>query len=197
MSYKDIPSTSLHFTGKQEKRKPWMDDLWQRTGEEGKLRLMQQAREEAEQAKIQGAKEAAIREKLTKYRAEEEEIERQRQLKNEQRLRAIAEMNAKPSKKDVKDKKKRKKDDKKGKKAKKVDKIKKNNKKKAKEGKRKKNKSSSSSESSSESDLTSGAARNKKREHELALADERIAELEKAKMDLQKQKSELTGELPH
>eukprot|EP00746_Dinoflagellata_sp_MGD_P004402 gnl/MRDRNA2_/MRDRNA2_108480_c0_seq1.p1 gnl/MRDRNA2_/MRDRNA2_108480_c0~~gnl/MRDRNA2_/MRDRNA2_108480_c0_seq1.p1 ORF type:complete len:165 (-),score=56.41 gnl/MRDRNA2_/MRDRNA2_108480_c0_seq1:162-656(-) len=153
MSYKDIPSTSLHFTGKQKAQCPWLDIATIGSSGNGSFAfrgryftaaMQRMEQEEAEEAR---EKEMKIAEKLAKYKAQEEEIERQRQEKNEQRRKALTNVVADPQEAHAsKHKGAQKKIEKKSKEAKKTEKVKRKKTKKKKE-KKKKRKSSSSSES--------------------------------------------------
>lgn len=177
MSYKDIDSTNLHFTAKPKCPQPWeaLDCSYGiapsgvlvsggRGG--GTYHSTAWLRIQAEEAKENAAKEAKIAEKLAIYKAQEEEIEREKALKEEQRRAALFEIakNTGAAKKEQKKKKEKK--EKKGKKAKKGGKAKKSDMKKTTKRKKKGSSSSDSTSSSSSSSSPKKQRKNRKAEVE-------------------------------
>eukprot|EP00746_Dinoflagellata_sp_MGD_P167508 gnl/MRDRNA2_/MRDRNA2_98191_c0_seq1.p1 gnl/MRDRNA2_/MRDRNA2_98191_c0~~gnl/MRDRNA2_/MRDRNA2_98191_c0_seq1.p1 ORF type:complete len:190 (+),score=71.40 gnl/MRDRNA2_/MRDRNA2_98191_c0_seq1:112-681(+) len=156
MSYKDISSTTLHFTGKAKTEAPWCADHQTAmqsygltyVGGHGTYKTEALKRMQAEEAAKNAETEKKVREKLEKYKAEEAEIELQRARQDAEKKAAMEkfreEQIAKSSKKKTK-KEEKGKDKEKKKKSKKEKKDKKD---KQKSKKRKKSASHSSSSSS-------------------------------------------------
>merc|ERR1719161_1320214 len=138
MSYKDISSTNLHFTGKAEKNAPWMDvaantsDGMYFKNSYARAAIARMQREDLEAT---AEKQKQIAEKLAKYKAEEEEMELAKQKKLDLQKKASQETRAKlvadssASKRKTKKDKSEKHPSKKGKKSKKAEKKKKKEKK--------------------------------------------------------------------
>eukprot|EP00746_Dinoflagellata_sp_MGD_P042079 gnl/MRDRNA2_/MRDRNA2_201866_c0_seq1.p1 gnl/MRDRNA2_/MRDRNA2_201866_c0~~gnl/MRDRNA2_/MRDRNA2_201866_c0_seq1.p1 ORF type:complete len:179 (-),score=62.95 gnl/MRDRNA2_/MRDRNA2_201866_c0_seq1:120-656(-) len=159
MSFKDIDSTTLHFTGKAQAKQPWQDTMdssvpWRGFGSYAGAALLRMQKEENEAV---AEKQKAIADKLARYQAQEEEMEREREIKKQERLKFLQDKHAKIKDGDAalnNSKRKRMKGndkrDKKGKKDKKDHK-----KSKAKDKKKKKRKNSPSEASSSTSIDTS------------------------------------------
>lgn len=197
MSFRDISSTNLLFTGKEKPPAPWEctdsnvygvhpsgtlmggGNKWTFAGSAYKIAARRLYEEEAKEA---AEKEAKINEKLAKYKAEEEQIELEKAQKQKEREAALKEYQKREEMQKQKSKKKAKKQGKKSKKEKKA----------------KKRKKSSSSDSSSSSSSSSSQKRKIARLEEVAKEradlDARLQKIKAAKARMASKDEVVDGE---